>query len=169
MDIFFFKKIAMRFCLLLVLNIFLFFQISSKESQSKPNLYANVKENDISLPLKYDENEDGKNILNLKISDINNKNIINQINKGYKREFATNSKNMSENYKSFSSSSNNEERYSSLSFWAALLGSMVGFAGIITIFGSICICVKSESDRNTLPPGELWTIFKAVYFCKRKY
>lgn len=99
----------MRFSLLLLLNLFLFFQISSKENQSKPNLYDNVKENGISLPLKYDENEDGKNILNLKISDINNKNIINQINKEYKREFATNSKNMSQNYKSFSSSSNNEK------------------------------------------------------------
>lgn len=153
----------MRFNLLLVLNLFLFFQISSKESQSNANLYANVKENDISLPLKYDENEDGKNILNLEISDINNKNIINQINKEYKREFATNSKNMSQNYKSFSLST------SSLSFWVFLLGSMVGFVGIIIIFSSICICVKSESDRNTLPPGELWTIFKAVYFCKRQY
>lgn len=151
----------MRFNLLLVLNLFLFFQISSKESQSNANLYANVKENDISLPLKYDENEDGKNILNLEISDINNKNIINQINKEYKREFATNSKNMSQNYKSFSLAT------SSLSFWVFLLGSMVGFVGIIIIFSSICICVKSESDRNTLPPGELWTIFKAVYFCKR--
>lgn len=147
--------------LLLYLILFLFFNVSSKESQSNLNLYDNDGESDNISPIKYGKNREEKDILYLDLSDGNNKTTSNQSIKTNKREFESSPENTTQKYKSIylSFSSSKYEKLYSTALTIGIISCILGFILSIAILSYFC------EERGS---SELCNIIKAVYFCKRK-
>ena len=147
--------------LLLYLILFLFFNVSSKESHSNLNLYANDAESDNISPIKYGKNREEKDILYLDLIDGNNKITSNQAIKANKREFESSPENITQKYKSFelSFSPSKYEKLYNTALTIGIISCILGFILSIALFCYFC------EERGS---SELCNIIKAVYFCKRK-